>query len=155
MKKIAYLQTPIGLIRLLEKDEKLCRIEPVRFQEFSEDPSLLLQEAKWQLEAYFDGKRKSFNIPLLIEGSDFAKEIYSCLLNTSYATTLTYKELATNAGSPDASRAVGTAMKKNPLPIIIPCHRVLKSDGTVGNYSGPGGVKSKNFLIEHEKSFSI
>ncbi len=113
---------------------------------------MILQEAKWQLDAYFEGKRKTFNLPFHFECSDFQKEIYASLLNVPYGTTLSYKELATLAGNPNASRAVGTAMAHNPLPLFVPCHRVLKSDGSLGEYSGGKGVRSKQWLIDHEKA---
>ncbi len=153
MKKIAYLHTPIGLTELIEEDGALHGLSFVKFQKHPEDPSMTLQEAKWQLEAYFAGSRKSFNLPLHFACSTFYKEIYASLMNVPYGSTLSYKELATLAGSPDASRAVGTALSHNPFPIIVPCHRVLKSDGGLGSYSAADGVKSKQWLIDHEKAF--
>lgn len=152
MKKIAYQHTPIGLIEISEIEGKIISLHFVKFKKQAEDASMVLQEAKWQLEAYFEGKRKSFNLPLHFECSTFHKEIYSALLNVPYGSTLSYKELATLAGNPSAARAVGTAMANNPLPILVPCHRVLKSDGSLGEYSGGEGVKSKQWLIDHEKS---
>ncbi len=152
MKKIAYQHTPIGLVQITEEDEKIISLSFIKFKQHAEDASMILQEAKWQLEAYFDGKRKSFNLPLGFSCSDFHKEIYASLLNVPYGTTLSYKELATLAGNPKASRAVGTAMAHNPLPLFVPCHRVLKSDGSLGAYSGGEGVKSKQWLIDHEKA---
>jgi len=152
MKKIAYQHTPIGLIEISEVEGKIISLHFVKFKKHAEDASMVLQETKWQLEAYFEGKRKSFNLPLHFECSTFQKEIYSTLLNVPYGTTLSYKELATLASNPNASRAVGTAMAHNPLPILVPCHRVLKSDGSLGEYSGGKGVKSKQWLIDHEKS---
>jgi len=152
MKKIAYQHTPIGLVEISEIEGKITALHFVKFKKQVEAASMVLQEAKWQLEAYFEGKRKSFNLPLHFECSTFYKEIYSSLLNVPYGTTLSYKELATLAGNPNASRAVGTAMSHNPLPIFVPCHRVLKSDGSLGDYSGGEGVKSKQWLIDHEKS---
>jgi len=152
MKKVAYQHTPIGLIELTEEDGKLTSLIFVKFQKHAEDASMVLQEAKWQLEAYFEGTRKTFNLPIELHCSPFHKEIYTALLNVPYGTTLSYKELGALAGNPDASRAVGAAMAHNPLPIVIPCHRVLKSDGSLGNYSAAEGVKSKKWLIEHEKA---
>ena len=152
MKKIAYQHTPIGLVEITQEHEYIVSLTFVKFKKHAEDASMILQEAKWQLEAYFEGKRKSFNLPLHFECSDFYKEIYTSLLNVPYGSTLSYKELATLAGNPKASRAVGSAMAHNPLPILVPCHRVLKSDGSLGSYSGGEGVKSKEWLIEHERA---
>lgn len=155
MKNIAYQHTPIGLIELTENAGKLISLHFVKFQKHTEEPSLVLQEAKWQLSDYFEGKRKSFNLPLHFDCSTFHKEVYSALLNVPYGHTLSYKELATLAGNPDASRAVGTAMAHNPFPIIVPCHRVLKSDGTLGNYTGAEGLKTKQWLLDHEKAIRL
>lgn len=152
MKNIAYQQTPIGLVELSEEEGKLTSITFVKFKKHADDGSMVLQEAKWQIEAYFEGKRKNFNLPLHFDCSPFYQEIYTALLNVPYGTTLSYKELATLAGNPDASRTVGSAMANNPFPIVVPCHRVLKSDGGLGNYSGGEGVKSKQWLLEHEKT---
>ena len=153
MKKIAYQHTPIGLVEITQEDEKIISLTFVKFKKHAEDASMILQEAKWQLAAYFEGKRKSFNLPFHFECSDFHKEVYVSLLNVPYGTTLSYKELAALAGNPKASRAAGSAMAHNPLPIFVPCHRVLKSDGTLGEYSAAEGVKSKEWLIAHEKAF--
>jgi O-6-methylguanine DNA methyltransferase len=155
MKNIAYQHTPIGLIELTEEHGKLTLLHFVKFQKHPETLSMVLQEAKWQLEAYFEGKRKSFNLPLHFACSTFYKEIYTTLLNTPYGSTLSYKELATLCGKPDASRAVGSAMAHNPFPIIVPCHRVLKSDGSLGSYSAAEGLKSKQWLIDHEKAVHL
>ncbi len=153
MKKIAYQHTPIGLVEITEVENHIVSLEFVKFKKHADDASLILQEARWQLEAYFEGKRKHFNLPFDLDCSAFFKEIYVALMNVPYGTTLTYKELATLAGNPAASRAVGTAMANNPLPIFVPCHRVLKSDGSLGEYSAADGVKSKSWLIAHEKAF--
>jgi methylated-DNA-[protein]-cysteine S-methyltransferase len=151
MKNYTYLHTPIGLMEISEESGKLIEIEFVKYVQRAEGGSMILQEAKWQLEAYFEGKRKEFNLPLHIEAPDFHKEVYTALLNVPYGTTVTYKELAELAGNPSASRAVGAALANNPFPVIIPCHRVLKSDGSLGSYSGGEGIKSKQWLLDHER----
>ncbi len=153
MKKIAYQHTPIGLVEIAQEEEKIVSLTFVKFKKHADDASLILQEARWQLEAYFEGKRKSFNLPFHFDCSDFYKEIYVALMNVPYGSTLSYKELAALVGKPNASRAVGAAMANNPLPIFVPCHRVLKSDGSLGSYSAADGVKSKAWLIAHEKAF--
>jgi O-6-methylguanine DNA methyltransferase len=154
MRKYTYLHTPIGLLEIEEENEHIVALNFAKYHQHPEDGSMILQEAKWQLEAYFDGKRKDFNLPLHFDCSEFHKEIYTTLLNVPYGTTLSYKELASQAGNPSASRAVGTAMSSNPFPILVPCHRVLKSDGSLGNYTGGHGVKTKQWLIEHEKGIN-
>ncbi len=151
MKKYTYLHTPIGLLEIVEFEKKLVAINFAKYQTHPLDGSLILQEAKWQLEAYFDAKRKDFNLPLEFNCSDFHKEVYTALMNTPYGSTLTYKELAELVGKPSSARAIGSAMANNPFPIIVPCHRVLKSDGSLGEYTGGKGAKTKQWLIGHEK----
>ncbi len=151
MKKYTYLHTPIGLLEIEERQEKITAIRFAKYYQHPEDGSLILQEAKWQLEAYFEGKRKDFNLPLHFDCSDFTKEVYRALMNTPYGSTITYKDLASLAGNPKAARAVGTAMKQNPFPVVVPCHRILKDDGSLGEYSGGQGIKTKQWLLDHEK----
>ena len=154
MKNTAYQHTPIGLIQLVEKDGKLLSVSFEKYQTQKEHTSLLLQEAKWQISDYFEGKRKVFNLPLHFSCSPFQQDIYLALQKVPYASTLAYKALATQVGNPKASRAVGTAMAQNPFPIILPCHRVILSDGSLGNYSGGVGTISKQWLLDHEKAFA-
>jgi len=155
MKNIAYQHTPIGLIEITEENGKLISLAFVKFQKHAEHASMVLQEAKWQLEAYFEGKRKSFNLPLHFDCSPLQEEIYTALLNIPYGSTLSYKDLGTLVSDKNISRAVGTAMAKNPFPIIVPCHRILKNDGTLGKYSGAEGSKTKQWLIDHEKAITL
>lgn len=88
-------------------------------------------------------------------GTDFEKDVYTALSTVAYGQTLSYKELALLAGHPNAYRAVGSAMAKNKFIIVVPCHRVIKEDGNLGNYSGIHGVKTKIWLLDHEKSFKL
>ncbi len=155
MKNYAHLQTPVGLLEISESDGVLLGVEFIPFIEKPEGGSMILQEAKWQIQAYFEGKRKDFNLNLHIDAPTFHKEVYSALMNVPYGTTITYNELASLVGKPSASQAVGQAVKHNPFPIIIPCHRVIKSDGSLGEYSGAGGVKTKEWLINHEKGIIL
>lgn len=109
----------------------------------------VLQEAVNQLKEYFMKERKSFELKLSMDLSDFDRDVYEALLTTKYGETISYKELAEKAGHVDASRAVGSAMARNKLPIIIPCHRVLKSSGELGEYTG--GVQRKQLLLALEE----
>ena len=151
MKKYRYLHTEIGLLEIVEHEGNLIGLNFVKYVTHPQDSSMVLQEAIWQLEAYFEGKRKTFNLPLKFDCSDFYKEVYTALINTKYGSTISYKELATLVNKPDAAIAIGTAMANNPFPIIVPCHRVIKSDGSLGEYTGGKGVKTKEWLIEHER----
>ena len=108
----------------------------------------VLKEATKQLEEYFKGKRKSFNLPLDLKGTMFQKQVWQALRKIKFGTTISYKEQAKMINKPKAYRAVGTANGKNPIPIIIPCHRVVSSNG-LGGFSG--GMHNKVFLLDHEQ----
>lgn len=109
----------------------------------------VLCQAQIQLQEYLQGRRKKFDLPLDLQGTEFQKKVWKELLRIPYGKTLSYKQLATALGSPQASRAVGTANGKNPLCIVIPCHRVINTDGGLGGYSG--GLKIKSQLLELEQ----
>ena len=112
--------------------------------------SLIIKETIKQLEEYFSGKRKIFDLPVKICGKPFEKRVLSKLIKVGYGKTISYKELARNAGNEKAFRAVGTICKNNKIPIIIPCHRVIKSDGGLGEYAG--GINLKKELLKLESS---
>ncbi len=107
------------------------------------------KKAEKELGEFFKGIRKDFTIKYKIEGSDFKKKVLSTLGTISYGQTVSYEELAILSGYPKAVRAVGTVMKHNPLPFILPCHRVIRKTGDVGNYGG--GREMKRYLIDMEQ----
>lgn len=107
----------------------------------------LLIEAKAQLEAYFDGKLTEFDLPLHVEGSEFQQRVCDAISAIPFGDTLTYGQIAKDLGAP--AQAIGNACGGNPIPIIIPCHRVLGSQG-LGGFSGRGGVETKVWLLKHE-----
>ncbi len=116
----------------------------------SEDPALL-PEFVDALQRYFEGQVTRFAVQLdLAETSDFGRDVYGALRRVPYGRTVSYKELAERAGRPGAARAVGMAMGKNPIPIVIPCHRVLKNDGSLGGFSAVRGTTLKRSLLELE-----
>lgn len=110
----------------------------------------LLSMATIQLDEYFQGKRTTFSLPFKLTGTPFQLAIWKELQNIPYGKTTSYKEIAQKINKPKAYRAVGMANNKNPLPIIIPCHRVIGSNGKLIGYAG--GLKLKNYLLELEKS---
>ena len=110
----------------------------------------LLSMATIQLEEYFQGKRTTFSLPFKLTGTPFQLAVWKELQNIPYGKTTSYKEIAQKINKPKAYRAVGMANNKNPLPIIIPCHRVIGSNGKLIGYAG--GLKLKNYLLELEKS---
>jgi len=101
-----------------------------------------------QLQSYFAGKRKNFDLALVLEGTDFQKRVWAALRKIPYGGTISYKELAEIIGSPKAVRAVGAANGANPIPIIIPCHRVIGNDGSLTGFGG--GLQLKKQLLELE-----
>lgn len=110
----------------------------------------LLSMATIQLDEYFQGKRTIFSLPFKLTGTPFQLVVWKELQNIPYGKTTSYKEIAQKINKPKACRAVGMANNKNPLPIIIPCHRVIGSNGKLIGYAG--GLKLKNYLLELEKS---
>ena len=110
----------------------------------------VLQEAKRQLDEYFRKERKVFDLPLLLVGSDFQNRVWDALSQIPYGTTISYKELATKIDRPKAVRAVANANRQNAISIILPCHRVIATNGSLTGYAG--GLQIKRFLLEMEQA---
>ncbi|HXP97354.1 MAG TPA: methylated-DNA--[protein]-cysteine S-methyltransferase [Telmatospirillum sp.] len=108
----------------------------------------LLRSTEQQLDDYFDGRRQLFDLPLAPDGSPFQKKVWTALQRIPYGSISSYRDLARSVDS--APRAIGGACGRNPLPIIIPCHRVLAANGTLGGYSGFDGLPTKRFLLNLE-----
>ena len=121
--------------------------------EFESDRNLptSITECLRQLDEYFKGRRQKFTIPMLLEGTDFQKAVWRQLQNIPFGQTASYGDVARAIGSPRAFRAVGNANNKNPIPLIIPCHRVIGSDGKLVGFGG--GIWRKEWLLDHEKRF--
>ena len=117
---------------------------------FAEAP---LAEAGRQLADYFAGRRQSFDLPLVLTGTDFQKSVWTALRTIPFGETRSYAWLAQAIGRPTASRAVGAANGANPLPIIIPCHRVIGSNGALTGFGG--GIETKKHLLEHETAAKL
>lgn len=139
---------PVGRLRIEARNGALVRIEK------TEEPCRdacdgLLLRTKAQLEEYFAGERRRFELPLAPEGTAFQKKVWAALETIPYGETRSYGELAAMIGNPKAARAVGGANHKNPLSIVVPCHRVLGADGALTGYGG--GLPMKAYLIKLEK----
>jgi methylated-DNA-[protein]-cysteine S-methyltransferase len=121
--------------------------------EFETDRNLPagMTECMRQLTEYFKGKRKKFSVPILLEGTAFQIGVWRQLQKIPFGQTASYGDVARAVGSPRAFRAVGNANNKNPIPLIIPCHRVIGSDGKLVGFGG--GIWRKEWLLEHEKRF--
>ena len=138
--------SPLGALTLFEEDGKIISLDWGAVDGGEETP--LLAEAARQLEAYFDGELTRFDLPLDPQGTAFQKKLWMALKTIPYGSTLTYGELASRIDS--APRAIGGACGRNPIPIIIPCHRVLAAGGRMGGYSGHEGTDTKEFLLRLE-----
>ena len=108
----------------------------------------LLPDARGQLAAYFTGELTEFDLELRLEGTEFQRRVWSALLSVPFAATVSYGQLAATAGRPGAARAVGMAVGRNPVGIVVPCHRVVGADGSLTGYGG--GLDRKRWLLGHE-----
>jgi len=146
---------PIGPLWLAEKDGNLTYVgfdeqdERLRDHQYSNTP--FLKEVAHQLEEYFAGQRKYFQLPLAPQGTDFQLKVWRELQAIPYGETRSYKEIACRIGNPKACRAVGSANNRNPISIIIPCHRVIGHRGELVGYGG--GLEKKRFLLELERKY--
>lgn len=152
MEQKAYLESPVGRLVILEKEGAISQIHiAARYDPpgvpKAESSSLL--EAKKQLTEYFECRRTVFELPLAPEGTAFQRRVWENLLKIPYGDTWSYKQLAEAVGKPKACRAVGGANGKNPIMIVIPCHRVIAADGSIGGYSGGLSVKSLLLALEN------
>ncbi len=143
----AYIDSPVGVLEVVCSAKGLTNINFVKKKKVPSYNKVLLK-CESQLKDYFSGKRKSFDLPLDLSGSTFEKKVWGELKRIPYGKTKSYKEISVSINNNYASRAVGNANKKNCIPIIIPCHRVIKSNGDIGGYSA--GLWRKKWLLEHE-----
>ena len=139
-----------GLCAVLWKNEKLNRVNIPLGRKNLNNP--FIKMASDQFAEYFEGIRKSFTVPLDVIGTNFQKDVWKNLQKVPYAKTVSYKDIALVLKKPTASRAVGMANGKNPLSIIVPCHRVIASSGKLTGYAG--GLKNKKILLDLEARFS-
>jgi methylated-DNA-[protein]-cysteine S-methyltransferase len=156
----AYLETPVGTLLIAGDDAVLERISfPSRGRTakpergWQESPRGAVAEAIRQLRDYFAGKRTGFDLPLAPKGTEFQRAVWRQLQEIPYGETISYGELARRVGNPKASRAVGSANGANPLPIVIPCHRVIAGDGSIGGFGG--GLPTKEILLALEQRTSV
>ena len=149
-----YLDTPIGELLLAGEDDALSMIgfpkgsmrrDPEPDWIYNEKP---LTKARQQLDEYFAGTRKKFNLPLNINGTEFQVSVLEALRNIPYGETVSYGEIAKRIGRPKAVRAVGAANGRNPIPIVVPCHRVIGSSGDLTGFGG--GLDTKEALLRLE-----
>lgn len=145
------IATPIGPVRVEGDDDLLVS---VRIGEGSPSPgsTVAVRAALEQLAAWFEGERRDFDLPLAPPPTSRGTVLRTAMIGIGYGETLSYGALARQTGS--SARAIGQLCARNPLPILVPCHRVLADGGRLGNYSGGDGPKTKSWLLEHERRFS-
>jgi methylated-DNA-[protein]-cysteine S-methyltransferase len=150
------MDSPVGTLTLTAVDGRVTglhmdgqRHAPSSSDDWERDDDGLAAVVE-QLEAYFAGSRETFDVALDLQGTDFQRRVWTGLLEIPYGETMSYGELARRVGRPGASRAVGLANGRNPVAIIVPCHRVIGADGTLTGYGG--GLDRKVWLLDHERS---
>lgn len=149
------IDSPIGRLELTTDGAALTTLTIEKdghlpLDAMPESPNRVLDRAARQLDEYFAGRRRSFSVSLAPRGTTFQHAIWDQLNTLEWGEVTTYGELGLGSGRPTAGRAVGGAIGANPIPIIVPCHRVLGSDGRVTGYSGGAGIPTKLWLLEHE-----
>lgn len=145
----AFVHTPLGIAKL-EGDEKGLASVSILNEDVGTTTIIpeVLEDAVYQLQEYFSGQREAFSLTLNAEGTDFQKRVWTELLEIPYGKTISYLALSRKLGDAKAIRAVAAANGKNPLWIIVPCHRVIGSDGSLTGYAG--GLHRKKWLLNHE-----
>lgn len=148
-------KSPIGVIEIIGTDKTICSImfserEKIANMVQDETPKVLV-DCNFQLDEYFKGKRIEFTFPYICQGTDFQKNVWKALTSIPYAKTGSYKDIAVSIGNEKAIRAVGSANGKNKLCIVIPCHRIIGSDGKLTGYAG--GLWRKEWLLRHESYY--
>lgn len=155
------MHSPIGRLMLEEEDGALVRVAfereiPAGIEEQAEELPLqtkeVLEKAERQLDEYFAGERKIFNLPLAPKGTEFQKKVWAALRDIPYGETRSYGQIAAAVGNPKASRAVGMANHRNPISIIVPCHRVIGADGRLVGFGGGLWIKERLLKLEKENS---
>jgi methylated-DNA-[protein]-cysteine S-methyltransferase len=150
----AFVETPIGKLLIAGDAEAVhqIRFAPARPErDWVESPTGPIQEAARQLREYFAGKRTDFDLPLEAQGTVFQKAVWRLLCDIPYGETISYGELARRVGNPKASRAVGAANGQNPLPIVVPCHRVIGASGKMTGFGGGIPVKEALLALESKQ----
>ena len=150
------ITSPVGILTLVTDNKSLTqlswenpgKVTVQRDPAYEDENHPLLLQAAEELNEYFAGKRQSFSIDVDPEGTEFQKKVWKALLTIPFGKTKTYGEIAALIGNPDAVRAVGGAANKNPVPVIIPCHRVIGADGKLVGFGG--GLERKEYLLEIE-----
>ncbi|WP_026714726.1 methylated-DNA--[protein]-cysteine S-methyltransferase [Flavobacterium daejeonense] len=147
-KSTVYIKTPLGIAKIQGDEYGISVISIADEGSISENIPEVLQQAVSQLNDYFEGKRTDFSFKLNPSGTDFQQKVWKALIKIPFGKTISYLDLSKKLGDVKAIRAVASANGKNPLWIVVPCHRVIGSDGSLTGYAG--GLWRKKWLLEHE-----
>ena len=146
------VESPIGLIEIGATDQAIRSLyfveEPRADAEDADNPHPLIAKAVHQLQEYFNGTRTEFDLPLALHGTDFQQQVWQQLLTVAYGQMASYRDIAYALDKPKAVRAVGAANGQNPISLIVPCHRIIGSNGKLTGYGG--GLWRKEWLLKHE-----
>lgn len=148
-----YLTTPIGEIYIEASELGIRKVLFISSQSISSNANKWTEQCKQELMEYFSGKRTTFTLPLDQIGTEFQHKVWQDLINIPFGKTSSYAEVANNIQNPKAVRAVGAANGKNPISIIVPCHRVIGSNKKLTGYAG--GLERKAWLLKHEDSYFL
>ncbi|AST05526.1 methylated-DNA--[protein]-cysteine S-methyltransferase [Anoxybacillus flavithermus] len=148
-KHVVYYESPIGWLQIIGTNEGIERIDVVeRGRDQNEKVAEPLMQSLEELEQYFQKKRTSFSMPLKLVGTPFQLRVWEALQTIPYGQTVSYADIAKQIGQPKAVRAVGNAVGNNPITIVVPCHRVVRTGGGLGGYAW--GTERKKWLLTHE-----
>ncbi|VDG89530.1 Methylated-DNA--protein-cysteine methyltransferase, constitutive [Lysinibacillus sphaericus] len=151
----AEYQSPLGVIEIVGTEEAIVSIlftdSDVVRKRLTDSTFQVVKDCYNELDEYFNGARKEFTVPYMNEGTEFRRNVWQALTEIPYAQTASYRDIACSIGNEKAVRAVGTANGKNKLSIIIPCHRIIGSNGTLTGYAG--GLWRKEWLLAHEQKY--
>ena len=143
------IPTPFGFITLTAEAEKITSVELCK-KANSLGSSKVLDDAAKQIDLYLKGSLSRFSLPLKVSGTPFQLAVWKAIAKVPFGKTISYGEIAASLGKPQAARAVGAAVGANPTPLLVGCHRVLGSNGSLTGYSGGQGIKTKKLLLNHE-----
>lgn len=143
-------ETPAGFLEILSDGDSLAAVRKYSGPNGMISQDDITRETEKQLQEYFSGTRREFDLPIALQGTDFRLAVWNVLMKIPYGETRSYSDIAAAAGKPSAVRAVGNAVGDNPILIIVPCHRVVRSDGSMGGFSA--GISMKEFLLRLEEN---
>jgi methylated-DNA-[protein]-cysteine S-methyltransferase len=141
--------SPFGFITITAEDEKITSVELCK-KANSVGSSKVLEDAAKQIDLYLKGSLPKFSLQLKVLGTPFQLAVWKAIAKVPFGKTISYGEIAKSIGKPQAARAVGAAVGANPTPLLVGCHRVLGSNGSLTGYSGGQGIKTKKLLLDHE-----